>query len=85
MLSAFLQQNQYFNAYIREVFVIALGARERLIQVLECKRYSPTLQMAATRLIGELCFHSDKEAEIFISLNFMKVAQIKLEELCGSD
>jgi hypothetical protein len=39
--------------------VIALGARERLLQIIECDEYSPTVQLAATRLIGELCFHSD--------------------------
>jgi hypothetical protein len=66
---------------IREVFVIALGARERLLQIIECDAYSPTVQLAATRLIGELCFHSDSEAHIFVALKFMEVAQIKLEKL----
>ena len=81
LISAFLQQNQLQSALIREVFVIALGARERLLQIIECDEYSPTVQLAATRLIGELCFHSDQEAHIFIALRFMEVAQIKLKKL----
>lgn len=54
--------------------MIALGARERLMQIIECDKYAPTIQLAATRLIGELCFHSDTEAQIFISMKFMETA-----------
>jgi hypothetical protein len=34
IVSAFLTQNQYYSDFVREVFVIALGSRERLLQVI---------------------------------------------------
>jgi hypothetical protein len=64
ILSIMITSNANYCAYIRELMIVVLGLREKIIHIFE-KDLSNPISLAVVRLVGELCCESLEEAYIF--------------------